>query len=83
MATLLFTYNAALGFGVLKARANGFLVTDDDGNQIYTFSVTSENASTDILHCYPHIVLYYPAACRFPLSPSAHKELQSRYTNND
>ncbi|CAH0368210.1 unnamed protein product, partial [Pelagomonas calceolata] len=40
----------ALGFGVLKARANGFLVTDDNGNQLYTFSVTSENASTDKSH---------------------------------
>ncbi len=42
---------AALGFGVLKARdrSNNF-VTDDDGHQVYTFSVTSENANTDKSH---------------------------------
>ena len=41
---------AALGFGVLKARTRDGLVTDDDGHQVYTFSVTSENARTDKSH---------------------------------
>ena len=43
----------ALGFGVLKARENKggvSLLKDDDGNQVYTFSVTSENAATDKSH---------------------------------
>ena len=40
----------ALGFGVLKARTNpgsNQLMTDTDGNQLYTFSVTSEDACLD------------------------------------
>jgi len=42
---------AALGFGVLKARkADCYFVTDDDGNQLYTFSVTSESAGPDKSH---------------------------------
>ncbi len=46
----------ALGFGVLKARTQGQnssgtnFVKDDDGNQVYTFSITSENAGTDKSH---------------------------------
>ena len=46
----------ALGFGVLKARTEGQnssgtnFVKDDDGNQLYTFSITSENAGTDKSH---------------------------------
>ena len=39
---------AALGFGVLKARTSrGCLIKDADGNQVYTFSVTSEDAKLD------------------------------------
>jgi len=43
---------AALGFGVLKACDNrgGAWITDDDGHQLYTFSVTSECARTDKSH---------------------------------
>ena len=44
---------AALGFGVLKARhacGTDGPVKDGDGNQVYTFSVTSENAATDKSH---------------------------------
>ena len=41
----------ALGFGVLKARdSRGVLITDDDGNQVYTFSITSESAGPDKSH---------------------------------
>ncbi|CAH0368133.1 unnamed protein product, partial [Pelagomonas calceolata] len=46
----------ALGFGVLKARTQGQnssgtnFVKDDDGNQVYTFSITSENTGTDKSH---------------------------------
>ena len=43
---------AALGFGVLKARggkSHGF-ITDDAGNQLYTFSITSEDAYSDKSH---------------------------------
>ena len=36
---------AALGFGVLKARNKTDLITDNDGHQLYTFSITSENAA--------------------------------------
>ena len=42
---------AALGFGVLKARVCSGLIKDDDGHQVYTFSVTSENANTDKSTC--------------------------------
>jgi len=47
---------AALGFGVLKARTQAQnssgtnWVKDDDGNQLYTFSITSENAGSDKSH---------------------------------
>ena len=40
----------ALGFGVLKARVCSGLIKDDDGNQLYTFSVTSEDAIRDKSH---------------------------------
>ena len=37
---------AALGFGVLKARhAAGTLVTDDNGNQLYTYSLDVEKSN--------------------------------------
>ena len=44
---------AALGFGVLKARdTKGSLATDDDGHQVYTFSITRTRAPRKrSLHC--------------------------------